>query len=338
MLKLWGYVSSSTCVLCNGNNCTLHHLLVNCKFALDQGRYTWRHDSVLLDIEQALLKLIRNFNSKKPACFADVARKEYQMSFVKAGEQKRKPSHRAKPKHALLEYANDWKMQVDFKDRKLVFPPVICSTELRPDGVIWSVLTRTVILLELTCCAEEGIEAAQIRKEARYADLMSLVSERKWAPTLLTLEVGARGLVCSKTFHAFVKLGFSNPGAKSLCRSLSEIVARCSYAIYLGHSSPAWPHNNDLVRGKNSETETKSEPLMVLKPDPADPVVANIVQLKQNGISKLYHFTDFSRRFKKNGLMSAHLIKQEISSTMNSSKGSRQSLCGLRELCASILL
>ena len=53
----------------------------------------------------------------------------------------------------------------------------------------------------------------------------------------------------------------------------------------------SWPHNNDLVRGKNSETETKSEPLMVLKSDPADPVVANIVQLKQNGISKLYHFT-----------------------------------------------
>jgi len=75
MLKLWGYISCSTCVLCNAGNCTLHHLLVNCKFALDQGRYTWRHDSVLLDIEQALLKLVRSFNSKKPACFADVAGK-----------------------------------------------------------------------------------------------------------------------------------------------------------------------------------------------------------------------------------------------------------------------
>jgi hypothetical protein len=218
-------------------------------------------------------------------------------------------------------------MQVDFKDRKLVFPPVICSTELRPDGVIWSVLTRTVILLELTCCAEEGIEAAQMRKEARYADLMSLVSESKWTPTLLTLEVGARGLVCSKTFHAFTKLGFSSPSARSLCKSLSEIVARCSYAIYLGHSSPAWPHNNDLVRGKNSEAEKKSEPLTVMKPDPADPVVANIVQLKRNGIIKLYHFTDSSnvKSIKEHGLMSAsNLLKQEISSTMNSSEGSRQ--------------
>jgi len=91
MLKLWGYISDSTCSLCNASACTLHHLLVNCKFALDQGRYTWRHDSVLLDIEQALLKLVRNFNGKKPACFADVARKEYQMSFVKAGERNTSP-------------------------------------------------------------------------------------------------------------------------------------------------------------------------------------------------------------------------------------------------------
>jgi hypothetical protein len=101
-----------------------------------------------------------------------------------------------------------------------------------------------------------------------------------------------------------MRLGFSSPSARSLCKSLSEIVARCSYAIYLAQSSPAWPHNNDLVRGKNSEVEQKSVPLSVMKPDPAEPVVANIVQLKQNGIIKLYHFTDVSNvdSIKKNGL------------------------------------
>lgn len=48
MFKLWGYSSSESCVLCGAEKCTFHHVLVNCKFALDQGRYTWRHDSVLL--------------------------------------------------------------------------------------------------------------------------------------------------------------------------------------------------------------------------------------------------------------------------------------------------
>ena len=137
------------------------------------------------------------------------------MSFVKAGEKKRKPSDK-KPRHALLDYANDWKFQIDFKDRKLVFPPIICSTDLRPDGVIWSVLSRTVILLELTCCAEEGIAAAQQRKEERYADLMSQVSENKWTPTLLTLEVGARGLVGSRTSQLCYSWVF-------LCKSQSPL-------------------------------------------------------------------------------------------------------------------
>ena len=49
MLKLWGYTQNASCSLCGNVQCTLHHLLVNCPFALNQGRYTWKHDSVLLD-------------------------------------------------------------------------------------------------------------------------------------------------------------------------------------------------------------------------------------------------------------------------------------------------
>jgi hypothetical protein len=39
---------------------------VNCHFALEQKRYTWRHDSVLANIEVALRNLVEKFNSKKP--------------------------------------------------------------------------------------------------------------------------------------------------------------------------------------------------------------------------------------------------------------------------------
>jgi hypothetical protein len=87
MLKLWGYIDSAACTLCGAPQCTLHHLLVNCPFALNQGRYTWRHDSVLQDIKGALVPLIDDFNSKKPSCFAEVARKDFKASFVRAGER-----------------------------------------------------------------------------------------------------------------------------------------------------------------------------------------------------------------------------------------------------------
>jgi hypothetical protein len=290
MLKLWGYAQTATCSLCGNMQCTLHHLLVNCPFALNQGRYTWRHDSVLLDIERALMNLVPSFNSRKVSCFGEIAKKEFKSSFVRAGEKKASSGEKHRPQ--LLDYANDWKIQVDFEDRKLVFPPIICSTNLRPDAVLWSCLSRTVILLELTCCAEEGIQGAQTRKEARYSDLMQEITEQNWTPTLLTLEVGARGLVGSRTFHAFHRIGFSCRQAKTLCKSLSEIAARCSYAIYLAHSSNVWPHNNDLVLGKNSSPakENMDAPVRVMKKESR--VEPNIQKLRSEGIKALYHFTD----------------------------------------------
>ena len=84
MMKLWGYVA---CALCGAEKCTLHHVLVNCKFALDQGRYTWRHDSVLVNIQNKLRESIVAFNRKKPSTFAEETRAAFKASFVKAGEK-----------------------------------------------------------------------------------------------------------------------------------------------------------------------------------------------------------------------------------------------------------
>ena len=48
-LKRWGKRVSDRCGFC-GNVQTLAHILSNCTTALDQGRFTWRHDSVLKTI------------------------------------------------------------------------------------------------------------------------------------------------------------------------------------------------------------------------------------------------------------------------------------------------
>ena len=272
MLKLWGYTQVATCPLCQHRQCTLHHLLVGCDFALKQGRYTWRHDSVLLDMESAFMKVITTFNSRKPSCFGEIAKKDYKQSFIAAGTHGKKRVTDARSK-SLLDYANDWKLQVDFEDRKLVFPPNICTTSLRPDIVISSALTRNVILLELTCCAEEGVQAAHLRKDTRYAELMVDIAANNWTGRLFTLEVGARGLVGSRTFRSLVTIGFTHREANCLCKSLSEIVARCSYAIYLAHSSVVWPHNKDLVVGKSTEPETKVAEVC-LKPEKAKSLIS----------------------------------------------------------------
>ena len=48
-LKRWGKRVNNRCPFC-GNIQTLLHVLSGCSVALDQGRYTWRHNSVLNSI------------------------------------------------------------------------------------------------------------------------------------------------------------------------------------------------------------------------------------------------------------------------------------------------
>jgi len=247
MLRLWGYTSTSDCPLCPQKKCTLHHIIVNCPFSLNQGRYTWRHDSVLANIEPALKKLINTANSRKPFSRTEAARNALKCSFVRAGNTRPVPKN--KPSPGLVSFANDWSLLVDYDHKQITFPPNIYSTNERPDIVIWSRKTQRVILLELTCCAEEGFSAAQLRKQVRYHELVDNINSRGWKADLFTLEVGARGLIANGTFRCFVAIGLSAREATALCRELSVVVARCSYAIYLAHKSEVWSHNSDLVIG-----------------------------------------------------------------------------------------
>jgi hypothetical protein len=161
----------------------------------------------------------------------------------------------------------------------------------RPDAVIWSMRARAVILLELTVPAEEGLQAAHLRKEAKYTKLLeSITATNFWKPQLLTLEVGARGLVATRTYRAFTILGFT-----ALCKLLSEVAARCSFAIFLAHKHKTWIRS-DLVDISATKAETPSPELAPTKKRvqeaKIEPKEANIDVLRRNNIVVLYHFTD----------------------------------------------
>jgi hypothetical protein len=142
---------------------------------------------------------------------------------------------------------------VDFDAKKAEFPPSILATRQRPDIVLWSQMSRVVVLIELTCCAEEGIGAANLRKEAKYTELVSEINNTNvWKASLFTLEIGARGLVGLSTHKIFVRLGFTSPQAKALCKKLSSVVVRCSFAVYQAHSNLAWSHGTDLIVAESS--------------------------------------------------------------------------------------
>src|SRR5690242_17975720 len=103
-------------------------------------------------------------------------------NFVRAGQ-------RTSGRGGILTNANDWVLLVDHEHHKTIFTPHINSTSQRPDIIIWSRMKRSVVLLELTCCAEEGVKAAQQRKEVRYQELIENINESGWNAELLTIEV-----------------------------------------------------------------------------------------------------------------------------------------------------
>ena len=66
-LKRWGKRVCDRCPFCR-NTQTLHHILSNCSVALDQGRYTWRHNCVLSNI----ISLIRPVLNPDTRLFSDI--------------------------------------------------------------------------------------------------------------------------------------------------------------------------------------------------------------------------------------------------------------------------
>jgi len=140
----------------------------------------------------------------------------------------------------LLGTASDWKVQIDYTKNPISFPVHICVTEKRPDIVLYSDDLKMVILIELTCPAEENIADAHLRKEVKYTPLKHHIIDNKWKCHLLTVEVGARGFVGGSVRRCLRRLGFANSEIRGLMRNISLSASRCSYAIYRSHRVATW--------------------------------------------------------------------------------------------------
>ncbi len=81
------------------------------------------------------------------------------------------------------------------------FPTHITATDLRPDIVWWNDDKKTITLLELTVCFETSYDAASTRKQERYLHLISDAREAGYTSTLITLEMGSRGLPSMSGFQ-----------------------------------------------------------------------------------------------------------------------------------------
>ena len=65
-LKRWRTATETMCTLFSKNVCTTAHILGACKVLLQQGRYTFRHETVLQEVIEVLKTFILNIKDTVP--------------------------------------------------------------------------------------------------------------------------------------------------------------------------------------------------------------------------------------------------------------------------------
>lgn len=231
-LHRW-YGEEPACPLCAAP-ASLKHILVGCKASLTQGRYTWRHNQVLKSLAAELesKRVIANAMppNPKPAAPREVV-------FVREGA--RRGTKPTPFKTEALSAARDWEMRVDLSQR-LIFPPEIAVTNLRPDLVLWSRSCQRVFIVELTVPWEDAIGEAYERKRLRYADLAAEVEARGWNVKVWPVEVGCRGFVARTTTKLLKEVGIRGQAQRRVVKKLASAAEQSSHWLWLKRKDTTW--------------------------------------------------------------------------------------------------
>ena len=77
-LRRWRITTEASCTLCKKEVCPTTHILGGCQIALSQGRFTFRHDTVLKELFLLLSEFLKNIPSSS-------SNSHHPIKFVKAG-------------------------------------------------------------------------------------------------------------------------------------------------------------------------------------------------------------------------------------------------------------
>ena len=249
----WKINPEAACGLCGQPKATLTHILVGCYVALVRDRrYTWRHDLVVMDMTRALRVHVEKLNERKPTVASP-----HHTAFVKAGAVV--PPKRKKEATGILSKANDWIIVSDIKRRDASgaivdqpYPDFIAATGLeRPDIILFSYSTKTVVLIENTCPDEQNVIQAYTRKTKRYseprsrggkshASIVTKLEAMGWKVHLFPVEVCARGHVAFSVRRCMRALGFENKEYNELQRTLEQTAIYSLTVIWNSRDNSVW--------------------------------------------------------------------------------------------------
>ena len=197
--------TDDNCDTC-GQKETVHHILSHCPTALNNGKYTWRHNNVLKIITEFLFD---HLSKKGIKILADLADKPY--------------SYSAFPPHIL-----STQLRPDI---------IIMDDEKSP---------KRISLIELTCPDDEGSGEAYQRKMQKYLPLKEELRRKKIECDILPVEVTTRGRVLRSLPMAIEKVmsnhGITLPklSLKNMLSSVSYMALNCSFVIYITRRSSSF--------------------------------------------------------------------------------------------------
>ena len=118
-----------------------------------------------------------------------------------------------------------------------MFPPQILETAKRPDIIIYSESTKTVIIIELTVPIEQNLANANIRKKCKYSELVAECENRSWTTHYFPVEVGCRGFYNTSLPKCLAALGIPKGKRKNILDHAAKTALRASYIIWLCRSA-----------------------------------------------------------------------------------------------------
>ena len=245
---------------------TLKHILCACPRAHNEkphNRIKWRHDSILLTIYNAVKERVGDAEKAgneraaarhtqevhvNPVCEVPIRLKSESGAMLTA---ERGPSSN----QDVFQIGGDWQVQFDFENEdghSKPFPPeiaVVSGEGSRPDGVMWSMATNTVIWIELTSPWEENFQKNNTLKQDRYNQLAvdlrngKHIGGIKWNVIPLYVEIGARGPIHEHSWNWMCsKLGFWGKARKKFSAAVQDTAIYCSHFIFLCRFLKIWEH------------------------------------------------------------------------------------------------
>ncbi|XP_066932294.1 uncharacterized protein [Clytia hemisphaerica] len=134
-------------------------------------------------------------------------------------------------------WTGTWNISADLPEQQSSF---VIPTTKKPDIVVWCTERKVVFLVELTVPHEDNINAAQVRKDYRYEELLEKCEDAGQDATHHSVEVGCRGFVGNRLKKWLINIGLPKRTINKSIKELEEVTEKASHWIWLKRNDEFW--------------------------------------------------------------------------------------------------